>query len=142
MQQAQQGDTVNVHYTGTLDDGSVFDSSQGGEPIQFTIGSGEVISGFEEAVLGMSAGQTKRERFPADRAYGDRRDDLVFEVNRSQFPAAAEVQVGDVVRIGFEDGTSAPVQVSDVEGDRITLDANHPLAGQALTFDLTLVSIE
>ncbi len=139
--QASKGNTVSVHYTGTLDDGTVFDSSVGGEPIQFTVGEGEVIAGFEEAVVGMKAGETRRERFPPERAYGDYRDDLVFNVDRAQLPDSSELQVGDVVSIGFADGTSAPVQVAGVDAQSIKLDANHPLAGKALTFDLTLVSI-
>ena len=141
MEQAKHGDTVHVHYVGTLDDGSVFDSSEGSDPISFTLGSGDVIPGFDEAVLGMSTGETKRERFVAARAYGDRRDDLVFVVDRARFPQASELHVGDMVRVGFADGTSAPVQIADIGDDSITLDANHPLAGQALTFELTLVSI-
>ena len=141
MQQARQGDTVAVHYTGTLDDGTVFDSSDGGDPIQFAVGAGDVISGFDEAVVGMSAGETKRKRFAPEQAYGDYREDLVFKVDRAQLPDSSELNVGDVLQLGFSDGTSAPVQVAEVSDESITLDANHPLAGKALTFELTLVSI-
>ena len=140
-QQARRGDTVHVHYKGSLDDGTVFDSSEGGEPISFTLGSGEVIPGFETAIEGMSKGEKKTERIEAGNAYGERRDELVFTVPRDQMPEDSEVEVGDVLRIGFPDGSSATVQVAKIENDSVELDANHPLAGKALTFDLELVGI-
>ena len=142
MQTAKRGDTVHVHYRGTLDDGQVFDSSEGSDPIVFTLGSGEVIPGFEQAIEGMSAGEKKTQHIPAEEAYGERRDELVFNVGRDQMPIDAEVEVGDMLRVGFPDGSSADVQVAGLEADSVTLDANHPLAGKALTFELELVSIE
>ncbi|MDQ3280705.1 MAG: FKBP-type peptidyl-prolyl cis-trans isomerase [Acidobacteriota bacterium] len=142
MQQAKRGDTVHVHYRGTLDDGTEFDSSAGSEPIVFTLGAGEVIPGFEEAIEGMSAGEKKTKHIDAQNAYGDRRDELVFEVPRDQMPEGGEVEVGDMLRVGFPDGSSAAVQVAAVEAGSVTLDANHPLAGKNLTFELELVSIE
>jgi FKBP-type peptidyl-prolyl cis-trans isomerase 2 len=141
MQQAKRGDTVSVHYKGTLDDGTVFDSSEDGEPISFTIGSGQVIPGFETAVDGMSVGDAKTEKIESENAYGPRRDELVFRVGREQLPDGEEVEVGDVLRLGFPDGTSAAVQVADMDDASLTLDANHPLAGKDLTFELKLVSI-
>jgi peptidylprolyl isomerase len=142
MAEAKTGDKVNVHYTGKLDDGSVFDSSEGHDPLQFTIGEHEVIPGFENGVVGMNAGDSKTVRIEAGDAYGERTDDLVFQVSRDQFPDDSDVSVGDVVRVGFADGRTAPMQVAAVSDHSITLDANHPLAGKALTFDLKLVSIE
>ena len=142
MQQAKRGDTVHVHYRGTLDDGTEFDSSAGAEPIVFTLGSGEVIPGFEEAIEGMEAGQKKTERIDVENAYGDRRDELVFTVTRDQMPEGSDIEVGDMLRVGFPDGSSAAVQVAALDGDSVTLDANHPLAGKALTFELELVAIE
>ena len=142
QQQARPGDTVHVHYKGTLDDGTIFDTSEGGDPISFTLGAGEVIPGFDSAIEGMSKGDRKTERIEAHNAYGERRDELVFSVNRDQMPEDAEIEVGDVLRIGFPDGSSATVQVAKVEGDAVELDANHPLAGKALTFDLVLVAID
>src|SRR5688572_23664454 len=133
MQQARRGDTVHVHYRGTLADGSEFDTSAGSDPIRFTIGAGEVIPGFETAVEGMSAGEKKTYTIPTDDAYGERREDLVFTVGRDQMPPGDEVEVGDMLRIGFPDGSSAAVQVAALDDQSITLDANHPLAGQALT---------
>lgn len=141
MQQAQHGDKVRIHYTGKLDDGTVFDSSRDSDPIEFTIGGGEVIPGFEEAIVGMSAGQEKTEVIEAGRAYGEHREELVFRVEKSQMPEE-EIEVGDMLRLGFPDGTSADVQVAEIDDDGVTLDANHPLAGKTLTFDLELVGID
>ena len=142
MAHAKRGDTVHVHYRGTLADGTEFDSSEGTDPISFTIGAGEVIPGFESAIEGMSAGEKKTETIPADNAYGERRDDLVFTVDRNQMPEGSDVEVGDMLRIGFPDGSSAAVQVSAMDDQSVTLDANHPLAGKDLTFELELVSID
>jgi FKBP-type peptidyl-prolyl cis-trans isomerase 2 len=142
MPQAKRGDTVHVHYRGTLDDGSEFDSSAGGEPIVFTLGAGEVIPGFENAIEGMNTGDKKTERIEASNAYGDRREELVFTVPREQMPEGEEIEVGDMLKVGFPDGSSAAVQVAGVETDSVTLDANHPLAGKSLTFELELVSVE
>jgi FKBP-type peptidyl-prolyl cis-trans isomerase 2 len=142
MQKAKRGDVVNVHYKGTLDDGTEFDSSDGSDPIQFTIGNGDVILGFEEAIIGMTAGESKTERFVPERAYGNHKDDLVFTIPREQLPKGTEISIGDSLRIGFADGGSAAVQVTAMNAKQVTLDANHPLAGKPLTFELTLVSIE
>ncbi|MDP9194922.1 MAG: peptidylprolyl isomerase [Acidobacteriota bacterium] len=142
MQQAKRGDTVHVHYKGTLDDGSVFDSSEGGDPISFTLGNGEVIDGFDNAIEGMNLGDKKTERFEPANAYGDRREDLVFSVPKDQIPEGTEIEIGDMLQIGFPDGSSSAVTVAAVENDEVTLDANHPLAGKALTFELELVGID
>jgi peptidylprolyl isomerase len=142
MQQAKQGDTVHVHYRGTLEDGTVFDSSEGADPISFTIGAGEVIPGFEEMVTGMETGQKKTNTIAADDAYGPRRDELVFTVGRDQIPPGSDIEVGDVLQVGFPDGSSANVQVAAMTDDSVTLDANHPLAGRDLTFELELVEIK
>ena len=138
---ARSGDTVAVHYKGTLDDGSVFDSSEGNDPIEFTIGAHEVIDGFENAIVGMSAGDRKTESFPPDQAYGDREDDLVFHVPRSSLQGSMDVVVGDFVRVTLPDGQAAAMQVVAMDEEQVTLDANHPLAGKTLTFELELVSI-
>ena len=140
--QAKRGDTVHVHYRGTLDDGTEFDSSQGSDPIVFTIGAGQVIPGFEDAIEGMSTGDRKTERIEAGNAYGERREELVFTVSREQMPEGTDVEVGDMLRVGFPDGSNAAVQVAAVDEQSVTLDANHPLAGKNLTFELELVSIE
>ena len=142
MQQAKRGDTVRVHYRGTLDDGTEFDSSAGSDPIAFTIGSGQVIPGFENAIEGMAPGEKKTERIDAGNAYGGRRDDMVFTVGREQMPEDADVEVGDMLQVGFPDGSNATVQVAAIDERSVTLDANHPLAGKDLTFELELVSID
>ncbi|HEX6179178.1 MAG TPA: peptidylprolyl isomerase [Thermoanaerobaculia bacterium] len=140
-QSARQGDTVRVHYKGRLSDGSVFDSSEGGEPIEFTIGENQVIEGFERAVLGMTAGDTKVESIPADEAYGRRQEELVFEVPRSAVQQGMDINVGDFVEVHLPDGQSAPMRIASLGDEMMTLDANHPLAGKDLTFDLELVEI-
>jgi peptidylprolyl isomerase len=139
--EAKRGDTVTIHYTGTLDDGSVFDSSEGSEPISFTIGAGEVISGFEDAVLGMKVGDKKTTKIDAENAYGEHHDALIMRVDRSQVPPGTEIEVGDVLQVGLDDGQTATVIVTALDAESVTLDANHPLAGKALTFALELVSI-
>src|SRR5437867_731537 len=141
MRKAKRGDTVHVHYTGSLEDGTIFDSSESRAPIVLTLGGGDAIPGFEEAIVGMSVGDTKVETIDVQRAYGDRRDDLIFRVDRERLPSDEELLVGDVLRVGFPDGGSTTVQVTAVEGDTVTLDANHPLAGKTLVFELELVSI-
>lgn len=142
MAQAKRGDTVHVHYRGTFDDGTEFDSSSGSDPIAFTIGSGQVIPGFENAIEGMAAGDRKTERIEAGNAYGDHRDELVFTVPREQMPDGADVEVGDMLQVGFPDGSNAAVQVAAMDELSVTLDANHPMAGKDLTFELELVSID
>ena len=141
MQKAKQGDTVHVHYKGTLDDGSVFDSSEGKDPISFTLGNGEVIDGFENAIEGMTLGDRKTERFEPAQAYGDHRQELVFTVPKDQMPEG-EIEIGDMLQVGFPDGSSSAVTVASVDADTVKLDANHPLAGKALTFELELVGID
>lgn len=139
--QARRGDTVHVHYRGTLEDGTEFDSSEGNDPIVFTIGAGQVIPGFENAIEGMSTGDKKTEHIDVANAYGDRREELVFSVTRDQMPEG-DVEVGDMLQVGFPDGSNAAVTVTGLDGDSVMLDANHPLAGKNLTFELELVSID
>jgi peptidylprolyl isomerase len=141
MPTAKQGDTVQIHYTGKLDDGTVFDSSEGREPLNITLGQGEVIPGFEEAAVGMEVGETKEARLEVDDAYGERRDDLLLEVPREQLPDGLEVEVGTPLQLQQPDGRAVPVTVSALDEQQVTLDANHPLAGQPLTFEMTLVDI-
>ena len=141
MTQAQQGDSVKVHYTGKLNDGTVFDSSSQREPLEFTLGEGQVIPGFENAVLGMESGETKTVTIPADQAYGQRRPDLLIEVDREQFPPHIEPELGQQLQVQQSNGQMLVVVVSEVNTDSVTLDANHPLAGHDLTFDIQLVGV-
>ena len=140
MQQARPGDTVRVHYTGTLKDGSVFDSSQGRKPIEFTLGSGQVIPGFEEAITGMAVGDTKTVTIPAAEAYGAHRSDMMLEVPRAQFPPNVQPSIGEQLQVS-QGEQAFVVTVREVDDERVVLDGNHPLAGEDLTFALELVAI-
>jgi FKBP-type peptidyl-prolyl cis-trans isomerase 2 len=140
-QTAELGDTVKVHYVGKLSDGEVFDQSKQEEPISFEIGKGQLIQGFEQAVVGMAAGDTKTEQVPYDFAYGERRDDLVLELDKDKIPEHLNPQVGDQLEIKQDEGNNIPVVVKNITEEGMTIDANHPLAGQDLTFELELVEI-
>ena len=137
---ASSGDSVRIHYTGRLDDGTVFDSSDGRAPLAFTVGSGQVIPGFDQAVDGMEPGESQTVRIPAEEAYGARRDDMVLEVPRSAFGDETP-EAGMRVQLGLDGGGSLDAAIVAVGDETVTLDANHPLAGQALTFDIELVEI-
>lgn len=141
MATAKQGDTVHIHYTGTLEDGTEFDSSRDREPLVFTLGEGQVIAGFDQAVLGMQSGETKRVTIAADEAYGQYEDDLVFEIDRAQLPASFAPVLGEQYQMEQGNGQTMVVTVREMSNDSVTLDANHPLAGYDLTFDLELVSV-
>ena len=142
MAAAKSGDTVSVHYTGTLDDGSVFDSSREGQPLEFELGAGTVVPGFENAVAGMEEGQTITEKIPCDQAYGKRRDDLKMPVPRSDVPDSIELTVGKFLQLQSPNGQAMRVQVAKIEEKTVILDANHPLAGKDLTFEIELVAIK
>ena len=137
----QSGDLVRVHYTGTLSDGSEFDSSRGREPLAFTAGAGQVVPGFDAAVMGMEPGQTQTVTIPASQAYGDVDPEKTLVVPRDQMPAG-EIALGDPLQIGLEGGGAVVVTVSEMDEESVTLDANHELAGEDLTFEITLVEIE
>ncbi|MDT5156845.1 MAG: hypothetical protein QOC99_3524 [Acidobacteriota bacterium] len=139
---AKNGDRVRVHYTGRLDDGEVFDSSKDGEPLEFTVGAEEVIPGFDEAVRGMSVGDSKTVEIESGDAYGPRRDGLVTSISRetAQFPV--EPQVGMSFALPLQDGSQIEVVVTEVTDTHVTIDGNHPLAGEKLIFDLELVGHE
>jgi peptidylprolyl isomerase len=136
---ATDGSTVKVHYTGTLDDGTVFDSSKERDPLEFTLGSGRVIPGFEAAVKEMEVGQCKTITIPADKAYGQRRDDLMIPIERKDLPQGLDPEVGQKLQIQKANGQMSIVTVTEVNEGTITIDANHPLAGKDLTFELELV---
>jgi peptidylprolyl isomerase len=138
MSQVKNGDTVKVHYTGTLEDGTVFDSSLEREPLEFTLGEGQLIPGFEKTVLGMSVGESRTVTIPAEEAYGPYREEMVLEVPRTQLPADMQPQVGMQLQVGEEQGEGMLVQITQVTDAHITLDANHPLAGKDLTFNIQL----
>jgi FKBP-type peptidyl-prolyl cis-trans isomerase 2 len=138
MSQVKDGDTVKVHYTGTLEDGSVFDSSEGRDPLEFILGQGQLIAGFEKTVLGMTAGESRTVKIPAEEAYGPYRDEMVLAVPRSQFPPDMNPEPGLQLQVGQDDDQEMLVTITKITDDEVTLDANHPLAGKELTFTIEL----
>lgn len=142
MASASKGSQVKVHYTGTLTDGTKFDSSEGREPLAFTLGEGSMIPGFEAGVIGMSVGDKKTVNIPAAEAYGERREDLVIEVPKEQVPADITPTVGMQLSMSQPDGRQIPVVIAEVTDTNITLDANHQLAGKDLVFELELVEVQ
>ena len=143
MSTAQKGNTVKVHYTGKLTDGTVFDSSHNrNEPIEFTLGQKNMIAGFEKAVEGMSVGDTKTTEIPASEAYGEKKDEMIIQVPKAEIPANITPEVGQQLAMQGGNGEQVPVTVTEVTDQGITLDANHPLAGKDLIFDLELVNIK
>lgn len=141
MTKARQGSTVKVHYTGTLDDGTVFDSSLGGEPLVVTIGSSQVISGFERGLMGMAESEKKTIRLEPNEAYGFRNEDLLFIVPRSDVPVEIKCEVGQRYQISDGEGNTFVAAIVNLAPEEVTFDANHPLAGMALNFDLEMIEI-
>lgn len=141
MESAKAGDTVRIHYTGTLEDGTQFDTSAGRDPLEFSLGEGEVIAGFEEAVDGMAVGESKTIKIEPEQAYGPRREQLVQDVPRKQLPNDLQPAVGMQLRAQREDGEPMQFVVTEVTEEAITVDGNHPLAGQPLKFEIELVAI-
>lgn len=141
MTAATTGNTVRVHYRGTLDDGTEFDSSAGRDPLEFTLGGGQVIPGFENAIMGMSEGDTKTVTIPPDEAYGQANPGMVHEVPRSEIPANIPIHEGAMLSAADGQGNQMQLTVVEATDETVKLDANHPLAGKALTFELTLDSI-
>jgi len=141
MNQAKSGDVVSIHYTGTLDDGTQFDSSAGRDPLQFTLGAGQVIAGFDDAVEGMAVGESKTVNIPAEQAYGPRNEQMVQEVPRTVLPENLEPKEGMALQARNPQGQPVNLVVTAVSDETITVDGNHPLAGKALNFDIELVGI-
>lgn len=142
MQQVKSGDTVKVHYHGKLTDGTTFDSSEGREPLEFEVGSGSVIPGFDTGVTGMQIGEKKTVNIPVDEAYGPKQEDLYMEFPIDRFPEDMKPEVGMQLNMSNGSEQDFPVVIAEVHDDTVILDANHPLAGEDLTFDLELVEIK
>lgn len=142
MSEAKNGSLVKVHYTGKLEDGTQFDSSQGGNPLEFTVGKGEVIPGFEQAVVGMNVGDSKTVEVSPEQAYGEHREDRVLNMEKEKLPENITPEVGLRLQAKQPDDTVITFTVTDVSEDTVTLDANHPLAGKNLTFDIELVDVQ
>lgn len=137
----KNGDRVAVHYTGKLSDGSVFDSSRDRDPLEFVLGQRNVIPGFEKAILGMESGETKTATVPASEAYGEHQPEMIVEFERDKIPPDLDVQVGQQLQVQTTSGQSLPARVIDTSDSGVTLDANHPLAGKDLTFEIEVVKI-
>lgn len=142
MSTASKGNTVKVHYTGTLTDETVFDSSREREPLEFTVGAGQMIQGFDAAVEGMAVGDSKKVTIPSDQAYGPKNDQAIFNVPKTQLPEGMEPQVGMQLEATQQDGRRQMLVIAAVEENEVTLDANHPLAGKDLIFDIEMVEIK
>jgi len=142
MQQVKNGDIVRVHYHGKLTDGTTFDSSEGLTPLEFEVGAGMMIPGFDSGVLGMSIGEKKTINIPAEEAYGLVQDDLLMEFPIDRFPPDMKPEVGMTLNMSNGQGQQFPVVIADVKDDVVILDANHPLAGKELIFDIEMVEIE
>jgi peptidylprolyl isomerase len=141
MTQAKHGDTVRIHYTGRLTDGTQFDSSDGREPLEFQLGSGQIIQGLDEQVQGMSVGDKQTVTIPADGAYGPHRPEGVQSVPRTQIPEGVDTSIGARLQATGSDGRAMTLTVVDTSDDAVTVDANHPLAGKDLVFDVELVEV-
>lgn len=141
MSQAKSGDTVHIHYTGTLEDGTQFDSSAGREPLAFTVGGGQVIPGFDQAVEGMAVGESKTVNIAPEQAYGEHHAQMVQEVPKSALPDDMEPEVGQSLSAKNQEGQEMRLTVTEVKDDAIVVDGNHPLAGKPLNFDIELVKI-
>jgi peptidylprolyl isomerase len=141
MAAAKKGDKVKVHYTGRLEDGTVFDTSAERGPYEFTIGQSKIVPGFAEAVIGMKPGQSKTVEIPAKKAYGPHRKDMMAVIERSKLPDHLNPEIGQRLRIDQADGQKIPATVVEVSDSTVTLDANHPLAGKDLIFDIELLEI-
>ena len=141
MSAAVVGNKVKIHYTGTFDNGEVFDSSRETEPLEFEIGTGQVIPGFDAAVVGMKIGETKKVRLLEDEAYGPYNQEMVFEAQPGQFEEGLVPEEGQQFQTQLEDETPLLLTVKSVDGDKVVLDANHPMAGKTLNFDLEVVEI-
>ncbi|KAA0920419.1 FKBP-type peptidyl-prolyl cis-trans isomerase [Aquicoccus porphyridii] len=141
MSQVKKGDTVHIHYTGTLQDGSVFDSSEGRDPLSFTVGSGQIIPGLDAAMEGMSVGDTRRVEVPSDQAYGPVQEEARQAVPRADIPEEIPMEVGTQVNAQNQEGQVMTLTIHEITDEQVVLDANHPLAGKDLIFDVELVSI-
>ena len=141
MQQVKSGDKVKVHYHGRLNDGETFDKSEGREPLEFEVGSGSVIKGFDDGVTGMTVGEKKTINIPFDEAYGPKNPEMIIEMPKDRFPKDMELEVGMPLAMTDGHGQQFQVAIVEIKDDVVVLDANHPLAGQDLIFDLELVEI-
>jgi len=142
LSRVKKGDTVKVHYTGTLDNGEIFDTSKEREPLEFTLGQGQLIPGFEKAVIGLSVGDSTKVEIPSTEAYGEERGDLIINVPKDQLPDEVTPEIGMQLQVNQPDGQPIPVRITEISESELTLNANHPLAGEDLKFEIELVAIK
>jgi FKBP-type peptidyl-prolyl cis-trans isomerase 2 len=142
MKEAQVGDLVRVHYTGKLQDGEVFDSSKERDPLEFTLGDKDLLAGFENGVVGMKPGESKSVTLEPENAFGDRREDLLLKLPKTEFPENITPSVGLQLKLSSASGNDMTVVITEVGEDSVTLDGNHPLSGQTVTFDIELLEIK
>lgn len=142
MSEAKKGSTVKVHYTGTLTDDTVFDSSREREPLEFTVGAGQMIEGFDVAVEGMSVGDTKKVTIPSEKAYGPRNEEAIFDVPKEKLPEGLEPEQGMQLEASQPDGKKQLLMITDIKDEAVQVDANHPLAGKDLVFDIELMEVK
>jgi peptidylprolyl isomerase len=138
----QVGNTISVNYTGKLESGEVFDTSEGKQPLTFTVGSGQLIKGFDNAVIGMSTGEKKSVSLAPEEGYGAYRDDLILSIARENVPENMQLDIGMAVQLSDQSGNPIPAMVTEIGDRTVTLDVNHPLAGKVLVFDIEVVGIE
>jgi len=141
IMEAKNGNQVKVHYHGRLQDGTTFDSSEGRSPLEFEVGAGQVIKGFDDGVVGMKEGDKKTIHIPVEEAYGEKSEDMIIEFPKDQFPPDMKPEVGMQLNLRGQDGRNFPVVISDVKDDVVVLDGNHPLAGKDLIFDIEMVEV-
>lgn len=141
MAQAKVGDTVKVHYTGSLEDGTVFGGSPEQEPMEVTIGQQKVLPSFEDAIIGMNEGETKSVSIPPEEAFGQPKEDLIFDVERTKLPPGVDLKLGGVLRVSSDTGKDFDVAIKNIDDEVVTLDGNHPLAGKVLNLEIQLVEI-
>ena len=137
----KKGDNIAVHYTGTFTDGEIFDSSRGRETLNFTVGAGQMIQGFDQAVQGMKKGETTEITLSPAEAYGERNDELIFAMPRTNFPADLELKVGMQLQLTDQQGQPIPATVAEISDDNVQMDVNHPMAGKTLNFEIEIMAI-
>lgn len=141
MDKVESGHFVSVHYKGTLENGEIFDTSEGRHPMEVEMGAGQIITGFEKALMGMALNEKKVFTLEPDEAYGNRDDSLTHSFDRSEIPAEMDVEVGQTVALSSPEGQQVPAQIVEVDEKKVVVDLNHPLAGKTLTFDIEVVGI-
>ncbi len=138
----EAGNQISVHYTGTFEDGEIFDSSQGRDPLSFEVGAGQMIQGFDEAVVGMKNGESKRITLAPEEAYGPRNEELLIDIPNSNFPEDMKLEVGMMLQMSNQEGQPVPATVAEINEESVKMDVNHPMAGKTLNFEIEIIDIK